>query len=205
MTAVDTIALKPAKLSFDEAASVPMGARTAWGGIFSTADLQPGQRLLVTGASGGVGIYAVQLGHWKGAEVIGTTSAANADLVRSLGADTVIDYNTTPIEVAAEDVDVVFEAAGYEIQERAWQTLKPGGIMIGITHQPTDETIPPPGYRFGRPGHTPNGMQLIADLINQGHLRTVIRQVFPFEQVVQAHELSETHHGAGRIVLHISD
>ncbi|MBI4213974.1 MAG: NADP-dependent oxidoreductase [Chloroflexi bacterium] len=204
VAAVDGLAPKPDTLSFDEAASVPMGARTAWGGIFTTADLQPGQRLLVTGASGGVGIYAVQLGHWKGAEVIGTTSAANAELVRSLGADTVIDYNATPTELAAEDVDVVFETVSYETQERAWQALKPGGIMIGITHQPSEETLPPEGFRFGRPGHTPGAMRLIADLFEQGLLRTIIRKVLPLEQAAQAHELSETHHGAGRIVLRVS-
>lgn len=93
-----SLAHKPRNISFDQAASVPVGARTAWMALFSLADLQAGQRVLVHGAAGGVGNYAVQLARWKGAHVIGTASITNLEFVRSLGAEIVIDYHTTPFE-----------------------------------------------------------------------------------------------------------
>jgi NADPH:quinone reductase-like Zn-dependent oxidoreductase len=93
----NALAPKPHALSFDQAATIPVGASTAWAAIFDVAGLQAGQRLLVHGAAGGVGLYAVQFGRWAGAEVIGTASAGNVEFVRSLGAQTVVDY-TTPFE-----------------------------------------------------------------------------------------------------------
>src|SRR6266487_589209 len=116
----DSLAHKPHNISFDQAASVPVGARTAWIALFSLADLQPGQRILVHGAAGGVGNYAVQLARWKGAHVIGTASFNNLEFVRSLGAETVIDYNATPFEEVAHDLDVVVDTVGGETQDRSW-------------------------------------------------------------------------------------
>src|SRR5215207_11658379 len=92
------VQLKPANLTFEEAASIPMGALTAWGAVIEAAQVGPGQRVLVHGAAGGVGAYAVQLAKWKGAHVTGTASAANLDYVRSLGTNEVIDYNATRFE-----------------------------------------------------------------------------------------------------------
>src|SRR5437764_8941823 len=105
--AVDTLALKPKTLSFDEAAAIPVGATTAWQGLFDHGGLQAGQRVLIQGAAGGVGMFAVQFARWKGAYVIGTTSTSNVDFVRSLGAETVIDYTSTPVEQTVHDVDLV--------------------------------------------------------------------------------------------------
>ncbi|MSQ23006.1 MAG: NADP-dependent oxidoreductase [Chloroflexi bacterium] len=201
------LALKPANVSFDEAGSVGVGARTAWGGLFEVGGLQAGQRLLVHGAAGGVGIYAVQLGKWKGAEVVGTASAANFDLVRSLGADTVIDYNATRFETMVEDADMVFDTVGRETQERSWQVLKPGGILVAITGRPSEEMAQQHRVRLGRVGPTsapPDVMQRIAELLEKGLLRTVIRKVFPLSEAREAQILSETGHGAGRIVLHVN-
>jgi NADPH:quinone reductase-like Zn-dependent oxidoreductase len=204
-----SLAPKPAALTFGEAASVGLAARTAWGGLFNLGDLQPGQRLLVHGAAGGVGVHAVQLGKWRGAEVIGTASAANVDLVRSLGADTVIDYNATPFESVVEDADVVFATVGGDVIDRSWQVLKPGGILIPIAGRPpSEETAQQHGMRLARPGVTtapPDVMARVADLLVAGTLRPVVRAVFPLEQARQAQELSETGHGRGHIVLQVRD
>src|SRR5579885_2177075 len=105
---VDALAPKPARISFDEAASIPVGAMTAWQGLFDHGGLQPGQRVLVQGAAGGVGQLAVQLAHWKGARVVGTASTGNLDFVRALGADEVVDYTTTKVEDVLHDLDLVF-------------------------------------------------------------------------------------------------
>ncbi len=95
MASVHDLDVKPKSLTFDEATSVPMGALVAWQAVIEKAEVQPGQRILVHGAAGGVGTYAVQLARWKGASVIGTASANNVDFVRSLGVEAVIDYNAT--------------------------------------------------------------------------------------------------------------
>jgi len=134
--AADSLAQKPHNISFDRAAAIPVGARTAWIALFSLADLQARQVVLVHGAAGGVGNYAVQLARWKGAHVIGTASMNNLDFVRTLGAETVVDYNTTPFETVARDVDVVVDTVGGETQERSWSLIKPGGILIAIGHPP---------------------------------------------------------------------
>lgn len=120
---------KPASLTFEEAAAVPMGALTAWGAV-EAAEIQPGQRVLVQGTAGGVGLFALQLARWKGARVIGTASGANLDLVRSLGAETAIHYNATPFETVGHDVDVVVDTVGGETIDRSWQVLQPGGTLV---------------------------------------------------------------------------
>ena len=116
----DSLAYKPRNISFDQAASVPVGANTAWMALFSLADLQAGQQVLVHGAAGGVGNYAVQLARWRGAHVIGTSSFNNLEFVRTLGAEIVIDYNTTTFEQVAHDVDLVVDPIGGQTQDRSW-------------------------------------------------------------------------------------
>ncbi len=120
VASVQTLALKPETISFDEAATIPVGATTAWQGLFDHGQLQSGQRVLILGAAGGVGLFAVQLARWKGAQVIGTASTANLDFVRSLGAETVIDYTTTAVERAVHDVDLVLDTVGGEALATVW-------------------------------------------------------------------------------------
>src|SRR6202165_3001223 len=127
---VNDIALKPRSISFEHAATLPIGGVTAWVGLFDAADLQPGQRLLVQGGAGGVGSFVGQLGDLKGGYVIATTSWANVDYVRSLGADEAIDYTTTKFEDVVSDVDVVLDVVGGEVTDRSWGVLKAGGIMV---------------------------------------------------------------------------
>lgn len=203
-----SIATKPPNVSFDEAATVGIGATTAFGGLFNLGDLQAGQRLLVHGAAGGVGVYAVQMGKWKAAEIIGTASTANVGLVRELGADQVIDYTTTPFESVAEDVDMVFATIGGETIDRSWQVLKPGGILVSITGQPSEVVAKQHGVRTGRVGPgtaQPDVMQHVAQLLADGKLRAVIREVFPLERAADAMRLSETGHGRGHIVIRVTD
>lgn len=202
-----SLAAKPSNLSFDQAATVGVGGVTAWGGLFNLADLQPGQRLLVHGGAGGVGIYAVQLGKWKGAEVIGTASAANLDLVKQLGANQVLDYNATPFESVVEDADVVFASIGGDTLERSLAVLKPGGILVAISGRPPEENAAEQGVRVGRVGPTTaqaDAMKRLGELLGQGKLRTIVREVFPFERAVDAMRLSETGHGRGHIVIKVA-
>jgi len=123
---------KPASLAFEEAASLPMGALTAWGAVIDTANVEAGQRVLVHGAAGGVGAYAVQFAQWKGAHVTGTASAKNLEFVRSLGAENVIDYNAIRFETVLRDMDVVIDTVGGDLPERSWQVIRPGGIFVTV-------------------------------------------------------------------------
>ena len=203
----ETLAPKPDNVSFDEAATVGVGARTAWGGLFDVADLQAGQRLLIHAAAGGVGIFAVQLGKWKGAEVIGTASAANLDLLKELGADQAIDYAATPFEKVVKDADVVFAGIGEAI-DRSYQVLKKGGILVAITGRTSEEEAVKYGVRLGRVGPgtaAGDAMRRIGELLAEGKLKTVIRAVFPLTQARQAMELSETGHGRGHVVIKVSE
>src|SRR5579859_407090 len=204
----NTIALKPVSLGFDEAATISGGATTAWEALFDRGELQADQRVLILGASGGVGSFAVQFARWKGAHVIGTTGPANLDFVRSLGAETVIDYTTTPVEQVAHDVDLVLDAVGGQALESAWLTLKHGGTLISITGQPSQEKARKLGMRAlffsGTPPSTER-LQTLAHLIEEGRVKTTLASIFPLHKAILAHELSQSGHGRGRIVLHITD
>ena len=109
---------------------MPLAALTAWQSLFDSASLAAGQTVLIHGAAGGVGHFAVQFARWKGARVIGTASASNQSFLRELGADKVIDYRTTRFEEAVGDVDVVLDTIGGETQQRSWKVLKKGGILV---------------------------------------------------------------------------
>src|SRR5262245_45962474 len=126
------VALKPATLSHEAAASVPIAALTAWQGLIDRAKLEPGEHVLIHGGAGAVGLYAVQLAHIFGARVITTVSGRDIDLVKRLGADEAIDYEASRFEIEVKDVDVVFDAVGGDTLERSWGILKPRGRVITI-------------------------------------------------------------------------
>jgi NADPH:quinone reductase-like Zn-dependent oxidoreductase len=207
----NSLAPKPASLSFDEAAAVPLGAMTAWHALFDFGGLQEGQRILIHGAAGGVGMFAVQLARWKGAHVIGTASARNADFVRSLGAETVIDYQATPFETVVHGVDVVVDAIGGDVQDRSWQVLRPGGILVSLLGQPSEAAAKEHGVRataVSRQRYQDSVGELlrqIGQLIESGQIRVAATTVFPLAEARQAHAMSEQGHGRGRIVLHVAD
>ncbi len=203
----ETIALKPESLGFDEAATISGGATTAWEALFDHGGLQAGQRVLILGAAGGVGSFAVQLARWKGAQVIGTTGAANVDFVRSLGAETVVDYTSTPVEQVVHDVDLVVDTVGGQTLESAWPVIKRGGRLVSTAGQPSREKARELGigalfFSGGRPSS--ERLQTIAQLIDEGQVKATLARIFPLREASLAHELSQSGHGRGRIVLHIA-
>lgn len=197
-------ARKPDNLDFVAAAAVPLGALTAWQALFDVAGLTAGHRLLITNSSGGVGSLAVQLAKAAGAHVTAVASARNADYVRSLGADAVIDYQRQPFESVAHDMDVVFDTVGGDTFQRAFATLKPGGFLVTAVAFPQDEgTVH--GIGVGRVFCKANSDQLraIRDRVEAGTLVAHIGAVFSLTDIQAALDLSERGHTRGKIVLRI--
>src|SRR5215207_198072 len=193
---------KPANLTFEEAASVPMGALTAWGAVIEAAGVESGQRVLVHGAAGGVGAYAVQLAKWKGAHVTGTASAGNLDYVRSLGTDEVIDYNATRFETVLKDVDAVIDTVGGDLPERSFQIIRPDGIFVTVAAMLAEDAGKAQNIRAVGAGRaSTDKLQQISEMIESKRLKPEVGAVFPLAEARQAQELSETGHGRGRILL----
>jgi NADPH:quinone reductase-like Zn-dependent oxidoreductase len=196
---------KPEHLSFEEAASVPVGALTAWQAVIEEAEVRPGQHVLIHGGAGGVGLYAVQFARWKGARVTATASAANADFVRSLGADTVIDYHTTKFEDVARDVDAVIDTVGGDLIERSLHVINPGGIFVTVAGRVDPEVAEARNIRATSARRAdPVKLLQISELLESKQLVPEVGKVFPLTQARQAQELSQTGHGRGRIILRIA-
>jgi NADPH:quinone reductase-like Zn-dependent oxidoreductase len=200
------LAATPASISHTDAAAVPLVALTAWQALVETADLQPGQTVLVHAAAGGVGHIAVQLARSQGARVIGTASGPNADFVRSLGAEP-LDYSQERFEEAVSGVDVVLDSIGDEVLERSARVLRRGGILVSIRVELPADAAQELGIRAERIFVRPDGGQLgeIGSLIDAGRLRPVVSAEFPLAEVAKAHELSEAGHTRGKIVLTVRD
>jgi len=200
---------KPSRLSHIEAAAVPLAGLTAWQALFAHAVLAKGQSVLIHGAAGGVGTYAVQFARLAGARVIGTAQAKDEELLRDLGADDVIDYTTTRFEDEVADVDVVFEVVGGDTLERSWRVLRPGGVLVTIA---SSEEANPPDKRaaeFGVRGLffivRPDRGQLIeiARLIDDGEVRPIIGSVFPLSRARDAFGEGLDRSRPGKIVLRV--
>ena len=202
----DNIVRKPSGLDFIQAAALPLAGTTAWQALFDEAGLSAGQRLLVTGGSGGVGSLAVQFAKAKGAHVTAVASARNAQFVRDLGADAFIDYTSGPFEEAASDVDVVLDTVGGETFQRAFKTLRKGGFMVTVVAFPGDEAE---RFEVGvkRSFTVPSAPSLsaIADLVEAGKVTPHIDAVLPLAEIRQALALSEAGHARGKIVLTMPD
>ena len=201
------LALKPKVLSFDESATLSGGATTAWTALFEDGAVQAGQRVLIHGAAGGVGLFAVQFAKWKGAEVIATMSTANVDFLRSLGADRVIDYTTTPFEESVREVDFVLDTIGGSTLERSMRIVKRGGMLVSVVEIPSAAFADQLGIRAMKNAVVPTSEHLraIVAVIDASNVRPSIRQSFALEEAGLAHQLAETGHGRGRVVLHITD
>jgi NADPH:quinone reductase-like Zn-dependent oxidoreductase len=202
---------KPASLSFEEAAGLPLAALTAWQGLIDTAGLRAGQRVLVHAAAGGVGHLAVQIAKSRGAHVIGTASTAKHEFVRSLGADEVIDYRDRDFTEVLRDqpVDVVFDPVAGETGLRSLQVLGDGGWLVSLL-PPDDAAVAEAGRRGVHTGFTVVeqdrlGLTAIADLAGQGALRVQIDSVHPLADAAQAHRRGETNRASGKIVLRVAD
>jgi NADPH:quinone reductase-like Zn-dependent oxidoreductase len=208
VTAPAEIAPKPAKISYAEAATVPISALTAWQGLIDRAHLQSGQRVLIHGASGGVGVFAVQLAHHHlGAYVIATASERNRDFVKQLGADEFIDYKSQRFEDIAKNIDVVFDCVGGETFERSFAVLKPGGQIITIAASAEAEALNDERRKNAFFIVEPNQKQLIeiTSLIDKGILKPIVDAVVPLADAASAYNGTlKPRQGRGKIAIEIT-
>src|SRR5215471_5881955 len=206
---VSDLARKPERLTYQEAAAVPMAALIAWQALFDTAGLQAGQTVFIPGGAGGVGHLAIQLAKWKGAQVITTTSTRNVAFVRELGADLVIDYTRASVADVVQEVDVVLDMMGEDVLRQAFEVVKRGGWVISLlrAHRELGEQLAAQaGVRYEFILVHPSGDQLaeIARLCDADQLNVHIDAVFPLQDVAQAHQLSESRHVRGKLVLTVA-
>ena len=200
------LAPKPHSLNFEQAAVVPLAGLTAWQALFDHAQIEKGQRVLIHGAAGGVGTYAVQLASWKGAEVIATAAAKDHNFLYELGASNVIDYTHERFEEQVKDVDVVLDTIGGETQERSWSVLRRGGILISIVSPVAADKATSFGVRGAFFIVDPSRTQLIelGHLIDEGILRVVVGAVLPLARAREAFEQGLSGHMRGKIVLQVA-
>ena len=216
----DDLAHAPSTISPVEAASLPLVALTAWQALVEIGDVQPGHRVLIHAGAGGVGNVAIQLAKHLGAQVATTASGKDADLLRDLGADTIIDYRTQDFATELSGYDLVLDSLGGENLEKSLRVLRPGGIAVGISGPPTPDFAMRAGLnpllrlamtalsrkvrrQAGKLGVSyeflfmqASGSQLkqIAELVDAGTLRPLVGATYPFEQTVQA--LDDVRRGA---------
>lgn len=200
------IAQKPEGLDDIQAAALPVAGLVAWQALFDLAKLTSGQTVLIHGAAGGVGSFAVQFAKWKGARVLGTASGDHAAQVRQLGADEVIDYRKTKFEEVARDVNVVLDTVGGETQERSWKVLKRGGVLVSLIQPPSSEKAAAHGVSGLMVYQKGDGEQLaeIADLVVRGKVKVSVETVLPLQEARKAQEISKTGHSGGKIVLEMN-
>ena len=199
-------ALKPPSLDHIQAAALPHAGLTAWRALVDAAQLAPGQTVLIHAAAGGVGIMAVQLAKWRGARVIGTASDRNLDFLKELGVDQALDYTKDGFHEVVRPVDVVLDAIGGDTQDRSWDLLKPGGVLLSIVQPPSQDAATAHGVRQQMVGgYGPAGgiLSEMASLVKSGKVKPVVSTVLPLQDVRKAHTLVEGKHVRGKIVLNV--
>jgi 2-desacetyl-2-hydroxyethyl bacteriochlorophyllide A dehydrogenase len=199
---------KPTNLSYEEAAVVPLAALTALQALRDQGNIQSGQSVLINGAAGGVGIFAVQIAKALGTEVTGVCSTKNVDLVKSLGADRVIDYKQQDFTQETGQYDIIFDAVGKRSPSECKRVLKPNGIYI--TTLPSAESVVQsvlttflPGQKVKFILEKPNTKDLLdlKELIEAGKIRLVIHRTYPLQELAAAHTQSETERAVGKITI----
>ncbi len=199
----------PASLDHIQGAALPLASLTAWQALVDTAQVQPGARVLIHAAAGGVGHLAVQIAKSRGAYVIGTARQAKHDFLRGLGADELIDYTQQDFAEAVRDVDIVLDTISGDYGARSLRTLRPGGTLVSIL--PLDDTFPAAqarearvraGFLLVEPDRA--GLQAVAGLVDSGKLRVAVDTVLPLEEAAKAHTLGETGRTTGKIVLTVA-
>jgi NADPH:quinone reductase-like Zn-dependent oxidoreductase len=204
LSAAAAVARKPKSLKHTEAAIVPISALTAWQGLFERAKLERNQRVLIHGAAGGVGSFAVQLARWRGAHVTATASAANIEFVRALGADKVIDYHATRFEDVICDVDVVFDGVGGDTLERSWSVLKGTGKLVSIVGpKASSNQRSRDSFMLVRA----DGAELarIGAMIDAGELRAFVEAVYPLTEAREAYARAKEGGMRGKIALAVAE
>lgn len=205
-----TIIAKPAALGYDDAAALPFGGLSALVFLRDFAKIQPGQKVLVTGASGGVGVFAVQIARHLGAEVTGLTSTGNAELVRSLGAVHVIDYKQTDFAQGDETYDVIFDTAGVSSFRKAARVLAPGGKFVplefGVPEILGSMRADRQGRRIvvGVNSDSAEDLGILADLVERGAVRAVIDSIEPLSRIVDAYRRVAGRHKLGAVVVDVA-
>ena len=199
------VAAKPKSLDMIQAAAVPLAATTAWQGLFQHGDLKRGQKVLIHGAAGGVGGFAVQFAKAEGAYVYATASGEGVQAVRDDGADEVIDYKKQKFEDVAKDVDLVFDLIGGDTQARSFAVLKSGGALISTVQEPDKAKAAEKNLTAKRYMAEPNADHLkrIGELIDAGKVKVVVAETFPLDQASAAHASLENDHPRGKIVLKV--
>ncbi len=201
-----TFAHKPSGIDHVQAGALPLVSLTAWQALVERADVQPGQRVLIHAAAGGVGHVAVQIAKARGARVIGTASAGKHEFLRSIGADETVDYRETDFAEVVKDVDVVLDTIGGDTSLRSLRVLRPGGVVVSILPVGSDEFYEEAdrlGVRAVRMLVDADraGMEEIARLVESGKLRATIAQTFPLAEAARAHAEGETGRTTGKLVL----
>src|SRR3954452_748936 len=205
--AADLLAAKPSTVGHDVAAAVPLAALTAWQALVDHAGLAPDQHVLVHGAAGGVGSFAVQMATHLGARVTATSRQADQEFVRDLGAARVVDYRNERFEDLVDGVDVVLDVVGGETETRSWSVLRPGGVLVSIV-RPPDQALAAEHRARGvffivEPDR--GQLETIAGLVDGGHLTPVLDRVVPLADGRTAYEELESGHHRGKVVLHVAD
>jgi NADPH:quinone reductase-like Zn-dependent oxidoreductase len=197
------IAKKPDGVSHEQAAALPVAGMTAWQALFDSGALERGQTALIAGAAGGVGHLAVQFAKVAGARVIGTGSSRNRDFVLGLGADEYVDYTEQDVGQAVSGVDVAFDTVGGDTTQSLVPTVHEEGVLVTIANAPPEDAARARGARAELLVMSPSSELLarIAELVAGGEVRVEISEMLPLTEVQQAHELSESGHARGKIVL----
>jgi NADPH:quinone reductase-like Zn-dependent oxidoreductase len=200
-----TLALTPEGLDDVHAAAIPVAAVAAWQSLHHAGPIRSGQRILIHGAAGGLGGYAVQYAKRAGAEVFATASTAHIEYVRSLGADQVIDYRTQRFESVARDIDLVLDYVGGEVLDRSWQVLTKDGAIVG-TSSPDILARTPPGRRGLWFVNKPDAalLERLAAEIAQGTLISKLSEVVSFDDIPAAIERNRTDPRIGKVVADFS-
>ena len=200
-------ALKPTTISFVEAAGAPSVALTSWQAIVDKANVLSGQTVLIHGASGGIGLFAIPIAKIRGAKVFATASTANQDFLKELGADVAIDYKTQKFEEISKDVDVVIDAVGGETLRRSYPIVKKGGMVVSLSDNVDQAQLGQYGIRGTSIVVQNNGDELaqIAKLIDQGKIKVVVSETFPLADASKAQAKADLGHTRGKIVLKVAD
>lgn len=197
------LAIKPANISHEEAASVPLAGLTAWQALVTKGNIKEGDKVLIHAGSGGVGTLAIQIAKHFGAFVATTTSAKNVELVKDLGADLVIDYTSQAFEGEVSDYDLVFDTIGGETLSRSFEVLKKGGTVVSVKDQDKEGLAEKYGVGFEWFFMWPDGEMLteLGRLISEGTIKTVIDSTYPMDQAAAAFDRLATGRAKGKIVV----
>lgn len=199
------VALKPTSTDHVRSAAIPLSGLTAWQALFEHGRLKSGDRVLIHGAAGGVGSYAVQLAHARGAYVVATASAQRESFLRDLGADEIVDYARERFEDRAPNVDLVLDTVGGETLARSWATVRRGGTLVTIAGDVSEERAASLGVRGISMLVEPRRAELIelARRVDSGSLRPVVDAVYPLDSAREAYERGASGHNRGKTVLRV--